>query len=132
MKKYIATFALAALLAACGSDATNNEEGTATEETTDDITQNPDYAKGLELISNSDCLTCHKATEKLVGPSYAAVADKYAGVDTAVSYLAQKIIVGGKGNWDAETGGAIMTSHPQLSQADAEQMVKYILLLKNQ
>jgi len=53
---------------------------------------------------------------------------KYAGVDTAVTYLAKKIIAGGSGVW----GSVPMTAHPELSQADAEQMVKYILLLKNQ
>ncbi len=40
--------------------------------------------------------------------------------------LAAKIIKGGSGVW----GQVPMTPHPNLSVADAEQMVKYILLLK--
>jgi cytochrome c len=71
---------------------------------------------------------CHKVTEKLIGPAYKDVAVKYAGSDTALAYLSKQIIAGGSGVW----GTVPMTPHPELSQADAEQMVKYILLLKNQ
>lgn len=132
---------MAALLAACGGDTADNNENTgddaATEAGGGDITQNPDYQKGLDLIGASDCLTCHKVNEKLVGPAYDAVANRYAGSDTAVNYLAMRIINGvnpstDKANWADETGGAVMTPHPQISQGDAEQMAKYILLLKTQ
>ncbi len=91
-----------------------------------DLSQNPDYTKGLELIGASDCYTCHKTEEKLVGPAYVDVANKYAGQDTALAYLSHKVITGGSGVW----GEVAMTPHPQLSQEQAEQMVKYILLLK--
>ena len=40
--------------------------------------------------------------------------------------LAGKIINGGQGNW----GEVPMSAHPQISQADAEEMVKYILTIK--
>ena len=133
LKKYFAIAAAMAFLAACGgndNNASNSNGGdssasSATSETAD-ITANPDYQKGLDLIGKSDCLTCHKVTEKVVGPAYQDVANKYAGSDTAVTYLAHKVIKGGSGVW----GPAMMTPHPQLSQEDAEQMVKYILLLK--
>ena len=42
------------------------------------------------------------------------------------SVLMGLIIAGGAGIW----GAVPMTPHPQISQADAEQMVKYVLLLK--
>jgi len=133
LKKYFVIAAAMAFLAACGGNDNNASNGggdtaaasTATNETAD-ITANPDYQKGLDLISKSDCLTCHKVTEKVVGPAYQDVANKYAGVDTAVTYLAHKVIHGGSGVW----GPAMMTPHPQLSEEDAEQMVKYVLLLK--
>ena len=134
MKKYIATLAIVGFLAACGGNASDaNKDSSASAQASagsTDISQNPDYQKGLALIGNSDCLTCHKVSEKLVGPAYAEVADKYAGSDTAVTYLAHKVILGGKGNWESETNNAAMTPHPQISEGDAEQMVKYILLLK--
>lgn len=134
MKKYFVSAALVVLVAACGggsSSDTSKDSATATtpstEPATTDIYENPDYKKGLALIGQSDCLTCHKPLEKLIGPSYKDVAIKYAGSDTAVAYLAKKVIEGGKGVW----GEVPMTPHPQLSQADAEQMVKYVLLLKD-
>ena len=134
MKKYFVSAALILLIAACGggssSDAVKDTAASSTTEpaASDDITVNPDYKAGLELIGKSDCLTCHKVTEKLIGPAYKDVAVKYADMDTAVAHLAHKILAGGSGVW----GAVPMTPHPQLAEADAEQMVKYILLLKNQ
>ena len=122
-----------AMLAACGGgESTEAKEGESAETPAEtpavvDISENPDYKAGLALIGKSDCLTCHKTTEKLVGPSYVDVAKKYAGSDTAIAYLSHKIIAGGQGVW----GTVPMTPHPAVAQADAEQMVKYILLLKD-
>ncbi len=143
MKKYMAFIAAVSILAACGSnnnssgnnsDSSASSTNNATASSGGDISSNPDYQKGLALVSASDCLTCHKVSEKLVGPAYQDVANKYAGVDTAVTYLAHRIINGvganDKHDWGAETNNAVMTPHPQVSQADAEQMVKYVLLLK--
>ena len=82
----------------------------------------------MGLIAKSDCLTCHKVDEKLTGPPYRDVANKYADLpDTIVTHLADKIRSGGSGVW----GEIMMLPHPAISQADAEAMVKYILLLKN-
>jgi len=79
------------------------------------------------LIGKSDCLTCHKVDDILIGPPYRKVAEKYAGMpDTIISHLASKIISGGKGVW----GEVPMTPHPAISKSDAEAMVKYVLLLK--
>lgn len=145
MKKYIVTLAMLSVLAACGGNSSNAGNDSTANNTTagadagsTDISQNPDYQKGLDLIGASDCLTCHKVNEKLVGPAYDEVANKYAGSDTAVTYLAHRVIngvnpaAGDKSDWGDVTNNAIMTPHPQLSEGDAEQMVKYILLLKNQ
>ena len=65
--------------------------------------------------------------EKVTGPAYRDVANKYENTDENVKMLAGKIINGGQGVW----GEIAMTPHAALSQADAEQMVKYIMLLKN-
>lgn len=126
-------FSLVVLLAACGGNDNKSSTGSgkdtaATEKpaAANDISSNPDYQKGLALIGQSDCLTCHKISEKLTGPAYQDVANKYAGSDTAVKYLVNKVIKGGKGVW----GTVPMTPHPLLAEADVEQMVKYILLLK--
>ncbi|MEO8412345.1 MAG: c-type cytochrome [Ginsengibacter sp.] len=134
MKKFAAVFPLLILLAACGGGSDekkavsdNKDSTTAVQPAVNDISSNPDYQKGLALVAKSNCLTCHKINEKLIGPAYADVAKKYAGSDTAVTYLAHKVIAGGSGVW----GTIAMTPHPEINEADAEQMVKYILLLKN-
>jgi len=132
MKKYLMPFSLLVLLAACGGNdnktSSDSKDSTTAEKpaAANDISSNPDYQKGLALISQSDCLTCHKVSEKLTGPAYTDVANKYAGKDTAMKYLVNKIIKGGKGVW----GTVPMTPHPLLAETDVEQMVKYILLLK--
>ena len=124
MKKYIFIISAVAILAACGGSDSGNKK-----ETVKDLSENPDYQKGLALVSKPEnlCLTCHKIDEPLTGPPYREVAKRYAGLpDTIVTHLAKKIISGGNGAW----GEIFMTPHPGLSQADAEAMVKYILLLK--
>lgn len=131
MRKILLVMTVAVWLAACGGSDKKSGTGTKSEETTkesgDDLSSNPVYQKGLELVSKSDCLTCHKVDEVLTGPSYRSVAEKYASMpDTIVSHLAGKIISGGKGVW----GEVFMTPHAGLSKEDAEAMVKYILLLK--
>lgn len=83
-------------------------------------------AKGAALITASDCTTCHKEQEKLIGPAYVAVAEKYPDTEANITMLAGKIIKGGKGNW----GDIPMTAHPQVSVADAKEMTRYILSLK--
>jgi cytochrome c len=133
MKKFLALFPLLIFIAACGGNGNKSNssnvasDSLSTTPAANDISSNPDYQKGLALVAKSNCLTCHKINEKLIGPAYKDVAKKYAGNDTALTYLAHKVITGGKGVW----GDVAMTPHPDLSVADAEQMVKYILLLKN-
>jgi cytochrome c len=112
----------------CGSGGeTKNEKQEEEKTDVNDVTKNPEYQKGLELVAKSDCFTCHKIEEQFTGPAYREVAKKYAGMsDTIVAHLAGKILKGGAGVW----GQVFMTPHPTLSQEDAEAMVRYILLLK--
>jgi len=128
MKRYLLIISAVSILAACGgSDSGSKKETDKKENAVSDISENPDYKAGLALISKSDCLTCHKIDEKLTGPPYRDVANKYAGMpDTIITHLAHKIQKGGNGVW----GEIMMLPHPAISQGDAEAMVKYILLLK--
>ncbi|MDE3256071.1 MAG: c-type cytochrome [Bacteroidota bacterium] len=129
MKKVLGTMAAVIMLAACGGNKENKTEETASAPAataSNDLSANPDYTKGLALVAGSDCLTCHKTSEKNIGPAYKDVAAKYENTEENVKMLAEKVIKGGSGVW----GAVPMTPHPQLSQADAEAMVKYVLLLK--
>jgi cytochrome c len=125
--------ALSAIIAGCyacsnnapASEAEKKEAAPAAKAT--DLSSNPDYQKGLALIAKNDCLTCHKIDEKLIGPPYRDVANKYTNDDATVEMLADKVIKGGTGVW----GPVPMTPHAALSKDDAKQIVKYVLLLRN-
>lgn len=123
MKKMLIPMVWLFLGTACGGNG--NQE--TPKETVADITKHPDYQKGLALIGKSDCLTCHKVNEASTGPSYQDVAARYPdAADTTIDRIAKHIIKGGSGQW----GNIPMTAHPTLSEEDARQMVKYVLLLK--
>ena len=126
MKKYYLAFALLAFMGACGSGSEKKDEKALSPTAAPSPSSNPDYQKGLELIAKSDCLTCHKVSEKLIGPAYKDVAAKYENTEENITMLTSKITKGGSGVW----GAIPMTGHPQLSEADARQMVKYIFLLR--
>jgi cytochrome c len=134
MKKLIiVSFALFSLAACGGNDSKETKdkktESTEKKEGSTELSDNPDYQKGLELIAKNDCLGCHKVDEKIQGPTYRDVANKYGSMpDTIIGHLAKKIIEGGAGVW---ADFPLMTPHPSLSEEDAKAMVKYILLLKN-
>ena len=84
-----------------------------------------DFAKGKTLIDRSDCKTCHEPERLVNGPAYRAIADRYRNNPGVAGSLARKIINGGGGAW----GSRVMTPHPQLSEADASEIVRWILSL---
>lgn len=126
MKKYLIAISTLAVMAACAGKEDKKNESNNKTTTADDLSNNPVYQKGLELIGQSDCLTCHKVGDKLIGPSYREIADKYDNTEENVAMLASKIIKGGTGNW----GSIPMTPHATISEDDAKAMVNYIFLLK--
>ncbi len=92
----------------------------------DKYKDDPVYIKGLEKVKGSDCTGCHQIERKLIGPAYADVAAKYENTEANVAMLAQKVIAGGVGVW----GEIPMAAHPNLTEEDASDMVRYILLLR--
>jgi len=78
------------------------------------------------LAKSKNCMACHAADKKLVGPSYKSVAQKYAGDAKAVDMLATKIIKGGSGVW----GAIPMPANPQVTQAEARTLATWIMSLK--
>ena len=122
MKKTFIMIATMGLLSACGGGGASEEKPKVV-----DITEDPVYKKGVEIVAASDCKTCHMIDEKNVGPAWRDVANKYADSANAVAYLSHKIINGGSGVW----GQVPMAAHPTMPQEDAEALAKYVLLLKN-
>jgi len=81
---------------------------------------------GEKLVAENDCSSCHASDQQTVGPSYVAIANKYAGQADALTKLASRVRLGGSGNW----GDVAMTPHPDLKDAQARQMVAWILSVK--
>jgi cytochrome c len=77
----------------------------------------------LALAQKNACTACHAVDKKLVGPSYADVAKKYAADKQAVDKLAASIRAGGAGKW----GPVPMPAQPNLSEADAKTLAAWIL-----
>lgn len=82
-----------------------------------------DAKKALTIANNSDCLTCHAVTKKVIGPAYRDVASKYRGDDDAPNRLLQKVKNGGSGVW----GKFAMPPHPNVSDQDLKVVVDWIL-----
>lgn len=79
-----------------------------------------------DLAKAKNCLSCHAVDNKIVGPGFKEVAKKYAGDKTAEAKLATKIVKGGSGVW----GAIAMPANPQVSEAEAKILVKWVLALK--
>jgi cytochrome c len=71
-------------------------------------------------------MACHAVDKKLVGPSYKDIAKKYGNQSGAAAMLAGKVIKGGSGAW----GAVPMPANPQVSEADAQKLVSWILAQK--
>lgn len=78
---------------------------------------------GKTLIDGTDCKACHAIDEKVNGPSYVQIAEKYGQNDRG--YLIDRIRKGGSGVW----GETVMSAHPQLELDDIGEIVDYILSL---
>ena len=79
-----------------------------------------------ELAQKKNCMACHAVDKKLIGPPYKDVAAKYSGQKDAVDKLAAKVMKGGSGAW----GVLPMPANPQVNDAEAKQLVQWILTLK--
>ena len=69
------------------------------------------------------CMACHGMVHKQVGPGFAQIAARYRGDAEAPARLAGKIRNGSVGAW----GRVIMPRHPQLSEADALALARWVL-----
>lgn len=79
-----------------------------------------------DLAKSKNCLACHSVDKKVVGPAYKDVAAKYAKDKDAATRLAKKIREGGVGVW----GQIPMPANPQVSEAEAQTLAKWVLSVK--
>ena len=129
MKKTFILLAMCAFIAACsGSAGSGKDPGQADIQQDQSVMEKEpgNLSKAASLIAQSDCLTCHKEQENLIGPAFATIAAKYSPTGANVDSLAHKIIKGGSGAW----GEIPMTPHPNISVPDAREMAQYILSIE--
>lgn len=82
------------------------------------------FADGEAAFKKAGCVFCHAATSTSVGPSLAAIADKYEGDAGAQARLETKVRNGGSGSF----GGMPMPATPQsVSPSDIKSIVRWIL-----
>jgi cytochrome c len=83
-------------------------------------------ANAEALMKKHACIACHSIDKKMVGPAYKDVAAKYRDQKDAVPKLVEKVKKGGVGVW----GQIPMPPNPGVSDAEAKQLVEWILTLK--
>ncbi len=82
---------------------------------------------GAALAEKNRCVACHDLTRTLIGPSYQAIAARHsANRKLMIEVLAQKIIVGGAGNW----GVVPMVPNEHVSLEEARAISRWILDLQ--
>jgi cytochrome c len=79
-----------------------------------------------DLAKAKNCMACHAMANKVVGPAFKDIATKYAGQSGVEATLAQKVMKGSSGAW----GPVPMPANGQVSSAEADTLVKWILTLK--
>lgn len=79
-----------------------------------------------DLAKASGCYSCHANGEKVVGPAFAAIAEKYASEKDAAASLAQSIKNGSKGKW----GRVPMPPHASLSGDELKTLATWVLTIK--
>ena len=78
---------------------------------------------GLRDIVESNCLGCHSFRARAMGPSFAAIAERYADKPATAAVLSQHIRNGSTGVW----GQASMPSHARLTRGELHAIVLWIL-----
>ena len=82
----------------------------------------------FKLLQSNNCLSCHQVETGSVGPSFKEIANRYDRIDSVETHIPRKIISGGTGNWP---GNIAMPANPLLKDAEAEEIVQFILGLSS-
>jgi cytochrome c len=77
----------------------------------------------LQLATSHNCMACHRIEGRLVGPSFADVAARYATTADAAKVLAKRIKEGSSGSW----GAIPMPPNAGLSDKDLNSLAEWIV-----
>ena len=75
------------------------------------------------LLAQHACLSCHNVTQKVVGPAYQAVAQRYKDDPKAIETLTESLTAGSVGKW----GAVPMPPFAGLSAAEKAALAKFVL-----
>lgn len=78
---------------------------------------------GTQEILKANCLSCHMGQEKIVGPSFVQISEKYKNDSNALKNLSAKVKNGSVGVW----GEQAMPANPMYKDKQIAEMVKAIL-----
>ncbi len=79
-----------------------------------------------ELYKTKNCFACHRIDRHYHAPTFKSIAAKYADEKGADVKLVKKILEGGSGVW----GPAPMPPQPQVTEAEALRLARWILQIK--
>ncbi len=80
--------------------------------------------RGPEQIArDSNCLACHAAQNKVVGPAFHEIAARYKGKSDAEDLLVRRVRTGGSGVW----GSVAMPGNTAVADADIRTVIRWIL-----
>ncbi len=83
----------------------------------------PNFAKVQEILQKNACLACHQVDNKVVGPSYREVSEKYKGDPANAELLARHIKGGSQGVW----GPIPMPPNAAISDDDLTVVVDWLM-----
>jgi cytochrome c len=89
--------------------------------------QGQELEPGLALMKQSDCFNCHAVEQKIVGPPFLEVANRYRGQPDALELGAERVILGSSGVW----GDVPMLPHPSFNPDQARLMVRWVFGLES-
>lgn len=106
----------------------NYVEGDELAEASEGHQEATETMSGRNLIDSYNCQACHAVDSESIGPSYTEVAERYQDSTNVDSYLIDQIINGSSGVW----GDRAMPAHSDLSEADAQRIVSWIMSLSDE
>jgi cytochrome c len=81
---------------------------------------------GLALMKSSDCFNCHQVEQRIIGPSYLEIADRYRRQPAALDAAVKRVWEGSTGVW----GQVPMLPHPQHTTDEATIMLRWVFGLE--
>lgn len=80
----------------------------------------------VELAKTTGCYSCHADAEKVIGPSFVAIAEKYKNDKDAVVTLVQSIQYGSRGKW----GRIPMPPHSSLNASEMKALSEWVMTVR--